>query len=210
MQESTYSTLSEPYFELLAKSLPSNEPFELQDIEAYTLFLERLQIQYNARLHDASNWNDMIVSTEKQIAELQSQFDEKRAEREQLEDQVAKQQGIAELAKQKFERPTELRLDTRTISVSLSKPVSQLRESYTLLEEEQTRLEEDLEETLEKFERRHNLVNEMADAIVRFRERFEDKNADSYSPREMSREPEERTPFPEEDGSFAGQNNDEQ
>lgn len=195
MQESTYSSLSEPYFERLATSLPSHAPVELQHVEAYNLFLESLDLQYKARLSDKSIWENDIINMEKEIAEAKALLDNKRTERELLEDQVAKQQGIAQLAKQKFERPTELRLESHTMSVPLNRFVSQLKESHSALEEENAHLEEDLDEILEEFDRRHLVVNEMVDAILRFRERYEDKCAPV---REGSKEP-EGTPLPVEE-----------
>lgn len=173
--ESTYSTLSEPYFSALSDAANDNSSDLFQAESArYRSLLRSLKLQHEARQADIANLDEMITAAESHIAPLQEEVDQQRAELLDLRATSDEQHRIMKLARDCFSRRQEVEIGTNdTALVTLNKPVPLLEEECQKLEQEVVRLNEELADTQSLYDREMDkIVENMISTASEMREKL--------------------------------------
>lgn len=137
--ESSYSTLSEPYFEALA---------EQNDIEGYKLLLEKLKLQREARQSDIAALDERITEVRSSLEPLNGEISEQKGKLLKLKQVNENQNQILDLARTSFAKPTPIEVPGRDepVQATLNLPVSSIMEQDQELKDQIESLNETLAE----------------------------------------------------------------
>lgn len=189
--ESSYSTLSEPYFEALA---------EQNDIEAYKLLLEKLKLQRQARQSDIAALDERIEEVKTSLEPLNSEISVQKGHLLKLKKVSENQNQIMDLARTSFAKPTPIEVPGRDepVQATLNLPVSSIMEQDQELREQIDSLNDTLAEMQSAYDgemeqlmdQSRQSLDSMAENMNRVRAKREKLFGESeLSDRERSEEP---------------------